>query len=136
MFKVLVIQTLYTLSDEQPEFQIKDWLSFQRFLGFGLGDTVPDANTIWTFRETLTRTKAVEELFRRFDAALKDAGYLAMSGQIIDASIVAAPRQRLTDDEKAALKEGKVPEDWKGKPAKLIQKDRDARWTLKHGRKK
>ncbi len=92
MFKVLVIQTLYTLSDEQTEFQIKDRLSFQRFLGLGLGDTVPDANTIWTFREALTKAKAIEGLLRRFDAALKNAGYLAMSGQIIDASIVAAPR--------------------------------------------
>jgi transposase len=136
MFKVLVIQTLYTLSDEQTEFQIKDRLSFQRFLGFGLGDTVPDANTIWMFREALTKAQAVERLFRRFDAALKDAGYLAMSGQIIDASIVAAPRQKLTDEEKAALKEGNVPKDWKNKPAKLAQKDRDARWTLKRGRKK
>ncbi len=136
MFKVLVIQTLYTLSDEQTEFQVKDQLSFQRFLRFGLGDTVPDANTIWTFREALTRAKAVEGLFRRFDEALQDAGYLAMSGQIIDASIVAAPRQKLTDEEKAALKDGKVPKDWQDKPAKLAQKDRDARWTLKRGRKK
>jgi hypothetical protein len=69
MFKVLVIQTLYTLSDEQTEFQIKDRLSFQRFLGLGLGDTVPDANTIWTFREALTRAKAVEGLFGRRPAA-------------------------------------------------------------------
>jgi IS5 family transposase len=86
-----VVQTLYTLSDEQTEFQIKDRLSLQRFLGLGLGDIVPDANTIWTFREALTRAKA-EGLFRRFDEALKGAGYLAMSGQIIDASNVAAPR--------------------------------------------
>ncbi len=83
MFKVLVIQTLYTLFAEQTEFQIKDRLSFQRFLGLGLGDMVPDANTIWTFGEALIRAKAVEGPFRRFDDALKDAGYLAMSGQII-----------------------------------------------------
>ncbi|MEZ5932497.1 MAG: IS5 family transposase [Alphaproteobacteria bacterium] len=136
MFKVLVIQTLDTLSDAQTEFQIKGRLSVQRFLGLGLGDTVPDANTIWTLREALTRAKAVETLFRRFDGALKDAGYLAMSDQIIDASIVAAPRQKLTDEEKAALKDGKVLKDWQDKPAKLTQKDRDARWTLKRGRKK
>lgn len=136
MFKALFLQTLYTLSYEQTEFQIKDRLSFQRFLGLGLGDAVPDANTIWTFREALTRAEAVETLFDRFDAALKDTGDLAMSGQIIDASIVAAPRQRLTDEEKAMLKDGKVPDDWKDKPAKLAQKDRDARWTLKRGRKK
>jgi IS5 family transposase len=136
MFKGLILQTLYTLSDEQTEFQIKDRLSFQRFLGLGLGDTVPDANTIWTFREALTRARAVETLFRRFDAALKEAGYLAMSGEIIDASIVAAPRQRLTDEEKAVLKDGKVPKDRRDKPARLAQKDRDVRCTLKRARKK
>ena len=57
-----------------------------------------------------------------------------MSGQLIDASIVAAPKQRNTDAEKDALKVGKVPEDWADKPAKLRQKDRDARWTMKRGR--
>ena len=136
MFKALVLQSLYTLSDEQTEFQIKDRLSFQRFLGLGLGDCVPDANTIWTFREALTQAEAIGALFARFDAMLKDAGYLAMSGQIIDASIVAAPRQKLTDDEKAAIKDGRVPEGWQDQPAKLAQKDRDARWTLRRGRKK
>jgi hypothetical protein len=78
-----------------------------------------------------TRAKAIETLSHRFDAVLKDAGYFAMSGQIIDASIVAAPRRELTDEEKTALKDGKIPRDWRNKPAKLAQKDRDARWTLK-----
>ena len=49
----------------------------------------------------------------------------------MDASLVAAPRQRNTDDEKKAIKEGRIPEDWKNKPAKLPQRDRDARWTVK-----
>ena len=54
-----------------------------------------------------------------------------MSGQLVDASIVAAPKQRNTRAEKQAIKEGRVPEDWQDKPAKLRQKDRDARWTVK-----
>src|SRR3546814_10858536 len=54
-----------------------------------------------------------------------------MSGQIVDASLIAAPKQRNTDDERKALKEGRVPEDWKAMPAKLRHKDRDARWTVK-----
>jgi transposase, IS5 family len=107
-----------------------------RFLGLGLADTVPDANTIWGFREALTRARiggkpTIEVLFERFDAALSSAGFLAMSGQIIDASIVAAPKQRNTDGEKRDIKEGRIAPAWAGKPAKLRQKDRDARWTLK-----
>jgi len=134
MFKVLVLQALYNLSDDQAEFQVRDRLSFMRFLGRGLHDRVPDAKTVWLFRELLVRAKAVEGLFDRFDAHLREHGYLAMSGQIVDASIVAAPKQRNTDAEKDALKEGRLPADWKDKPAKLAQKDRDARWTMKRGR--
>ena len=95
---------------------------------------MPDAKTVWLFREHLTRAGAIDDLFAAFDAWLKGKGYLAMSGQIIDASIIAAPRQRNTDAEKAALKEGRIPDDWAAKPAKLAQKDRDARWTLKRAK--
>ena len=134
MFKILILQTLYTLSDDATEFQIRDRLSFMRFLGLGFEDAVPDAKTVWLFREQLTRAGSIEELFAAFDAWLKGKGYLAMSGQIIDASIIAAPRQRNTDAEKAALKEGLIPEAWAAKPKKLAQKDRDARWTLKRAK--
>jgi IS5 family transposase len=79
----------------------------------------------------LTKAGAIGPLFERFDAALRQSGYIAMSGQIVDASLIAAPRQRNTNEEKAAIKEGRVPDGWKDKPAKLRQKDRDARWTLK-----
>ena len=71
-----------------------------------------------------------------YEAALTKAGCLAMGGQIIDASIVAAPKQRNTDGEKAEIKAGRIPEEWKGKPAKLAQKDRDARWTVKWSKAK
>lgn len=108
-----MLQTLYTLSDDATEFQVRDRLSFIRFLQLGLEDPVPDAKTIWLFREQLTRAGAIAELFADFDAWLKGRGYLAMSGQIVDASIIAAPRQRNTDAEKAALKEGRIPEDWR-----------------------
>ena len=96
MFKVLILQAMHSLSDERCEYLIKDRLSFMRFLGLGLADAVPDANTIWTFREALKKADAVDALFQRFDAALRDAGFLAMSGQIVDATIVAAPKQRNT----------------------------------------
>jgi hypothetical protein len=84
----------------------------------------------------LKRAGAVDRLFQRFDAALRAAGYLAMSGQIVDATIVAAPRQRNTVAEKAAIKAGRIPQGWADKPAKLRQKDRDARWTVKFSKAK
>jgi IS5 family transposase len=127
---------VHALSDERCEYLIKDRLSFMRFLGLGLADPVPDANTIWTFREALKRAGAVDALFGRFDATLREAGWLAMGGQIIDASIVAAPKQRNTAAEKAAIKAGRIPEGWAEKPAKLRQKDRDARWTVKFSKAK
>ena len=136
MFKVLLLQAMHALSDERAEYLAKDRLSFMRFLGLGLADPVPDANTIWTCREALKRTGAVDMLFAQFDAMLREAGYLAMGGQIVDASIVAAPKQRNTEAEKAAIKAGQIPEGWATKPAKLRQKDRDARWTVKFGKAK
>jgi transposase len=113
MFKILVIQTTTNnLSDERAEFLINDRLSFMRFLGFGLSDRVPDARTIWLFREKLTKAGAVGPLFERFDATLRQSGYIAMAGQIVDASLIAAPRQRNTQDEKKAIKDGRIPDDW------------------------
>ena len=92
MFKVLVLQTLYTLSDDATEYQLKDRLSFMRFCGLALHDPVPDAKTIWLYREQLTRTGAHERLFDRFDAILRERGYLAMGGQIVDATVIEARR--------------------------------------------
>jgi transposase, IS5 family len=138
MFKILVIQAQNDLSDDRAEFLINDRLSFMRFLGLGLGDRVPDAKTIWAFRERLTRAGAIEALFARFDRAIREAGHIPMSGQIVDASLVSAPKQRNSEAkkeaEKKAVKAGRVPEEWQAKPAKLRQKDRDARWTLVFGK--
>ena len=134
MFKVLVLQVLYSLSDDQAEFQILDRRSFGRFLGLDDGDRVPDAKTIWLFREHLTRAGAMQRLFNRFDAVLNDRGYLAMGGQIVDATVVEARRPRLNAKEKATIKGGGTPEHWS--KAKRAQMDRDGRWTLKRGRKK
>jgi IS5 family transposase len=136
MFKVLILQTMHSLSDERTEYLIKDRLSFMRFLGLSLSHGVPDANTIWTFRAALKKANAVEALFDSFDEALRASGFLAMRGQIVDATVVAAPKQRNTKHEKQAIKEGRVPDAWKSKPAKIAQKDRDARWTVKYTKAK
>ena len=134
MFRVLVLQTLYTLSDEQAEYQLKDRLSFMRFVGLALHEPVPDATTIWLFREQLVRAGAIEKLFAHFDTILREQGLLAMGGQIIDATVVQARPARLTAEEKAAIRRGEEPEGWT--PARKAQIDRDARWTLKRGRKR
>jgi IS5 family transposase len=133
-FKILVLQSLYNLSDEQTEFLIRDRLSFMRFLDLGLEDAVPDATTIWLFREALVEAGLIDKLFDRFGQYLQAKGYLARGGQIIDATIVSAPKQRNSRDENDKVKAGQTPEDWGKKPAKNRQKDKDARWTKKHGR--
>ncbi len=135
LFKVLIIQAQNDLSDDRTEFLISDRLSFMRFLGLGLQDKVPDAKTIWSFRERLTKAKAIDTLFKRFDLALREAGYIAMSGQLVDSTLVAAPKQRNTDEEKKDIKAGKsATEIWPDDPAKAAQKDVDARWTVQFGK--
>lgn len=134
IFKALVVQALYNLSDEQTEYQLRDRLSFMRFLGLGLEGAVPDATTLWLYREALARAGTVERLFASFDRHLRDQGLLAMGGQIIDATIVVAPKQHNHRAENEAIKQGEIPADWNSQPAKLRQKDIDARWTKKHGR--
>ncbi len=137
MFKVLILAARHTVSDERMEFLIRDRLSWLRFLGFELGAPTPDRNTIWTFRERLIRAGVIDALFLAFDRALRGAGYLPMGGQIVDATLVAAPRQRLTRPEKEAAKSGQ-PADviWPEQPARAAQKDLDARWTVKTGRQR
>ena len=92
-----------------------------------LADPVPDANTIWTFGEALKRAGAIDALFKRFDDVLRASGFLAMSGQIVGATIVAAPKRRNTVEDKKALKEWRILDGWEQNPARLAQKDRDAR---------
>ena len=94
MFKAIVLCELYNLSDDQVEYQLRDRLSFMRFVGFGLEDKVPDAKTVWLYREQLARAGMVEALFEDFDGYLEKQGYLAMGGQIIDASIVPQAAQQ------------------------------------------
>lgn len=133
MFKILILQRLYNLSDEQMEYQINDRLSFMRFLGLNMSSDIPDQNTIWLFRDTLVKSNAIEKLFKKFDTYLDQQGIIANKGSIVDASFVEVPRQRNSKDENDSIKKGTVPEKWEEKPGKLRQKDIDARWMKKHG---
>ena len=131
-FRMLVLQAMHGLSLAQTESLVADRLSWMRFCGLGAGDAVPDANTLWDFREALIAAGALDALFARLDRAITEAGYLPMAGQIVDATLVAAPRQRNTEAEKARIKAGETARDiWPDQPARARQKDTDARWTVK-----
>ncbi len=130
MFKILLLQQWYMISDDNTEYLINDRLSFQRFLGLSLGEKVPDAKTIWLFRETLSKNGADKELFILFTKQLETQGVITRTGSIVDASFVDAPRQRNTRDENEKIKTGETPKDWK--ESKRCQKDTDARWTKKN----
>jgi IS5 family transposase len=133
MFKILILQRYYNLSDSQIEYHILDRLSFCRFLGLTLSDRVPDEKTVWDFRERLTNQGVVTKLFSVFHDKLEENGLIAHEGKIIDASFVEMPRQRNGKEENAHIKAtGTSPKEWDNAPNKKRQKDVDARWTKKN----
>jgi transposase, IS5 family len=134
MFKVLILQRYYTISDDQMEFQLKDRRSFERFVSGG--DTLyhmPDAKTIWLYRERFNDTGVSKKIFKIFQKQLEKAGLIGKTGKIIDASFVEVPRQRNSRDENKDIKEDKEPEGWSDN--KKAQKDLDARWVEKNKEK-
>ena len=131
LFKTIVLQKLYNLSDDQTEYQINDRMSFMRFLGLGLDDKVPDVKTIWLFKDMLTKAGIMEQLFSQFNRMLEERGIITHKGTIVDATFVDAPRQRNSCDQNKKIKNGEIPEEWQKEPHKMSQKDTDARWTKK-----
>ena len=131
MFKILILQEYFGLSDEQMEFQITDRFSFMRFLGLRTCSKVPDQNTIWHFREQLKEEDTVKLLFERFHRELQKQNLIVNKGKIIDATIVEVPVQRNKKEENEQVKNGEVPQQWSEK--KRSHKDVDARWTKKNG---
>jgi len=132
MFKILILQEYFGLSEEQMEFQITDRFSFMRFLGLRTHSKVPDSNTIWNFRERLKERDVMEKLFDRFGKELENQGMIVNKGKIIDATIINCPKQRNSREENQRIKEGNVPEQWSDK--KESHKDVDARWTQKNNK--
>jgi IS5 family transposase len=133
MFKIMILQRYYGLGDTQIEYQILDRLSFKKFLGLESGDKVPDEKTVWAFRENLTNTGLVEEIFTYFNEHLESKGLIMNEGKMVDASFTIAPRQRNTREENKIIKEGRGNELWNDKPNKKRHKDIDGRWTKKNG---
>jgi transposase, IS5 family len=134
LFKLLILQQLYNLSDEELEYQTYDRASFRRFLGLTPEAEVPDAKTIWLFRKRLGEAELSEALFEQFEQFLQQAGYAAQGGQIIDATLIPVPIQRNSREENQQIKAGEIPTDWEQSPHKLSQKDTDARWTKKNNK--
>ncbi|MEB0302261.1 IS5 family transposase [Mucilaginibacter sp. 5C4] len=132
MFKILVLQRYFNLSDEQVEFQVCDRISFMRFLGLTVADDVPDSKTVWAFRERLADLGLVQEVFELFIKELEKLGLILNAGKIVDASFIEVPKQRNTREENKQVKEGETPASFTENPAKLAQKDIDARWTKKN----
>lgn len=134
LFKVLVLQRMYNLSDDNTEYQILDRHSFCKFLGIESYAQVPDSKTIWHYREQLKKHEIIHEIFSLFTEKLQNASLMLKDGAIIDASIVQVPRQRNTREENKQVRDGEIPEEWKDKPNKLEQKDLDADWVKKNGK--
>ena len=134
LLRMLVLQSLYNLSDAQAEYQVRDRLSFTRFLELGIEDGIPDGTTLWLFREKLSKAGLIEKLFAQFGRHLGAKGYIARGGQMVDATIVPVPRQRNSREDNETVKAGKTPAEWGKKPAQNRQKDKDARWTKKHNK--
>ncbi len=132
MFKILILQRYYNLSDDTIEYAILDRLSFMRFLGLGINDAVPDAKTIWLFRDKLSKGKMIEKLFGHLDKQLDRDGIIVHKGKLVDATIVEVPIQRNSRDENKELGEGTIPKDWSEQ--KLRQKDIDAQWVKHNGK--
>ena len=120
MFKVLVLQHLYNLSDFQTSYQLRDRISWQRFVGVELGASIPDEKTLWAFREQLVKVKvdAVEEAFYWFNRHLREEGFAAKGGTRVDATIIETPIRRAKD-------EGETVQE-------KAQRDDDAQWVKKN----
>jgi IS5 family transposase len=130
MFKILIIQHFYNISDDQTEFCINDRFSFMQFLNLQLGQRIPDAKTIWHFKNELSREDMINTLFTKLHKQLLKDGIIVSKGSIVDASFVNVPRQRNTREENEQIKQGEQIEDWSDEKAR--QKDIDARWTKKN----
>jgi IS5 family transposase len=132
LFKMLVLQQLFNLSDLELEFQVNDRRSFEEFVGLGVMNSIPDATTAAFFRDRLLKAGVIEELFEMFESYLRSQGLQARGGQIIDATLVPVPKQRNTREENEEIKAGRLPEGWDKNPDRLRQKDLDARWVKKN----
>ena len=117
MFKIVLLQQWYCLSDPGAEEALRDRLSFRRFCGIPLDCDTPDHSSIWRFRQTVDRLGLTGKLLAEVNRQLDKAGLIVKRGNLVDATIIAAAVKR------PPYKEGQVSE-----------RDPDAGFTIKHGK--
>jgi IS5 family transposase len=128
LFKALLLQQWYGLSDPGLEEALVDRLSFRRFLGLSLSDPVPDHSTVWRFREQLAKSGLAERAFALITGQIEKSGFVLKRGTLIDASLV---RSSVNPPEPPSVP---PPPDADGRPgSKLVRStlDPDAAWTRK-----
>ena len=130
MFRMLILQSLYNLSEEQIEYQVRDRMSFTRFLGLDFEDDIPDGTTLWLFREKLAQAGLVETLFERFNQHLNAKVYIARGGQMVDVTIVPAAKQRNIREENETVKRGETPVARTGRKIKMRAGQRNTARTF------
>lgn len=101
MFKALVLQSLYGLSDRELEEALADRLSFRRFVGLGLEESVPDHTVVTRFRHLLIERKLLERLFGELDRQLEKAGVMVKRGTMLDATLIEAAAARPPSGERS-----------------------------------
>ncbi|WP_241085153.1 transposase [Candidatus Vondammii sp. HM_W22] len=97
---------MFNLSDDQTKLQIRARYSFYCFPGLSPEGKVPDAKTVWVYRERLKEPGLVDKLFSELLIQIDAAGFSVRKGQIVDAAIVPAPRQHNTREENRQIKAG------------------------------
>lgn len=138
LFRCVVLQSALNISDDRLEFLLNDSLSALRAVGACVSEKMPDAKTIWHFKNVLANHDAGKRLFKKLNQSLSDKGFLKKEKVAVDSTIIEAPVQRNTREENAMLKEGLTPEGWLADDPKskhrLAQKNTGASWGVKHGR--
>jgi IS5 family transposase len=90
LFRALLLQSLYGLSDRELEEALGDRLSFKRFVGLSLEDATPDHTVLNRFRNQLVEQGLLEKLFGELDRQLENAGVILKRGTMLDATLIQA----------------------------------------------
>lgn len=118
MFKMLILQRIYSISDQELEYQVADRISFQKFLNFP--STIPDYSTVWRFREYIAEMDLHDKLWDEFMHQLKEKGIIFSKGTIQDATFITA---------NPGMTDSGMENRGRGKPS---TRNEDGSWTQKN----
>ncbi len=122
--KMMFLQYIFNLSDEELEDQMIDRLSFQQFVGLSFDEEIPDFTTIWKFKEALIKAGLMDGIFNAILSQLDAKGLIVKKGTMIDATIIRSGNRPLSNKKREELEAEPSP-----------QIDTDARSTAKNGQK-